>query len=196
MVLQAKKIYDFAKQYQAEMGHSWERLFDHLTNVGFKDVYKDEKAFFDLFSKYVYEFKMYRNTRLSKHKLVNLLKANKKVYTKYMIIPSEDNFVNAWKATYEFFKEENVSTSNVMITKILMGLGGKTPAYDSYFMDTFCSNPSFMVNGIKFLVERLKDKFGKNSLRTQEGGNPIPWERVLDMGLWYASYIEHDEYLV
>jgi hypothetical protein len=195
-MLQIKKIYNFAKKYQDSMGLSWEVLYDYIINVGFKDVYKDEEKFFDLFSKYVYEFKMYRNTKLNKIKLFKLLRANKSTYIKYMTNSSEEYFIKAWKVTYDFLEHEKVSTSNVMITKILMGLGGRTPAYDAYFMDTFCSNPSFMANGINYLVMRLENEFGEKPLRTRKGNNPVPWERVLDMGLWYASYIEHDEYLI
>lgn len=51
----------------------------------------------------------------------------------------------------------------------------------------------FAVWGIKDLVNGLRDA-DFNFLKT-EGGNIIPWEKVLDMAFWYA-YKHDDNWLI
>ncbi|MFZ0034261.1 MAG: hypothetical protein WAK60_04625 [Sedimentisphaerales bacterium] len=82
-----------------------------------------------------------------------------------------------------------------MITKILMGFGGRTPAYDSRFLDTLKSNPTFLFYGIRYFVELLKES-GFKELKTHSGKNIIPWERVLDMAFWLWSARESREPLI
>ena len=73
-----------------------------------------------------------------------------------------------------------------MITKTLMGFGGRLPALDTRFVAVMCNQPLFMLKGIGVLTRGLEE-LGRRQLRTRGRSFPIPWERALDMALWQAG---------
>jgi hypothetical protein len=196
MIIKLKKIYDLAQEYHIKnQDDAWEKLFDYLNCVGFENCYSNEQELLRCFSKYMHGYRMYRNTKLNKEKLSNILKEGKKEYLEFLCNHSNETFVKAWIKSNYLLRKFQVSPSPVMITKILMGFGGRTPAYDSKFLDALGSNPTFLLYGIRHLVELLK-KSGFKELKTHGGKNIIPWERVLDMALWLWSANKSREPLI
>lgn len=194
MTIRLKRIYDLGKEFQHEnQNDAWEELFDYLHRTGFRDCYSNQNELLNYFSTYMRKYGMYRNTRLSDEKLLNVLLSGKDTYLEFLCTYSDENLTKAWINSYNLLSQLGVSTSPVMITKILMGFGGKTPAYDQRFLNTITSNPTFLLHGINYLVELLK-KSGFEELKTHGDKNTIPWERVLDMAFWHT--FKHKEFLI
>lgn len=186
MHIQIDRIYELAKFFHQNYGDdAWIELFEYLKRVNYEHCYDDFEKLKTLFSKYMSKYGMYRRTNLNKERLTMILRENETYYKNYLLNPSRENYVAAWEKTYFKLKEMKISTSNVMITKILMGFGGRTPALDSKFTNTFLSNPLFPNLGIDYFVERLSSD-GYQPLMTKNG-YVIPWERVLDMAFWKAD---------
>lgn len=186
MTIRLKRIYDLAKEFQREYQYdAWEKLFDYLHRIGFRHCYSNQNELLDYFSEYMRQYGMRRNTGLTKEKLLKIMLCGKDAYTEFLCNYNEENFAKAWINSYNFLRKLGVSASAVMITKLLMGFGGKTPAYDTRFLNTITANPTFLMYGINHLVELLK-KSEFEELKTHGDKNIIPWERVLDMALWYA----------
>lgn len=194
MTIRLKRIYDLGIEFQHEnRDDAWEQLFNYLHRIGFTHCYSNREELLYYFSKYMWEYRMYRKTGLTKKKLSKILLSGKDIYSKFLCNYNEENFAKAWINSYNLLRKFEVSTSQVMITKLLMGFGGKTPAYDKQFLNTITSNPTFLLHGINYLVELLK-KSGFEELKTHGDKNTIPWERVLDMAFWHT--FKHKEFLI
>ena len=190
------KIYALARKFQDQSPKdTWEDLFDYLNRIGFRQCYSNEDELLQCFSKYMHQYRMYRNTGLTKERLLEILLRGRDIYLEFLCNYNDETLVEAWHRTRELLQELEISTSPVMITKLLMGFGGKTPAYDSQFLITISSNPTFLQYGINHFVELLQDS-GLEELKTHGDENPIPWQRVLDMAFWYASRPGHEEFLI
>ena len=184
------KIYGLAQRFQEQSPKdAWEDLFDYLKIVGFRTCYEDRDQLLHHFSRYIYQYRMYRNTRLTKKKLRDVLMSGREVYLDFLCNYNDETFKEAWRETRRLLQESEISATPVMITKLLMGFGGRTAAYDSKFLATVSGNPIFMKRGIDYFVKWLRDS-GLPELRTHGDRNAIPWERVFDMALWYACAYE------
>ncbi len=194
--MMVERIYALAGEFQHQSPEdAWEDLFDYLNRIGFRQCYCNEDELLQCFSRYMQQYGMYRNTGLTKEKLLEILLCGKDTYLEFLCNFDDETFIKAWHKTRELLGGLDISTSPVMITKLLMGFGGKTAAYDSQFLKTLSSNPTFLQYGINHFVELLQDS-GLEELKTHGDENPIPWQRVLDMAFWCASRPGHEEFLI
>ena len=192
-----EKLYALARKFQDQPPpeDAWEDLFDYLNRIGFRECYSNEDELLQYFSKYMGQYSMYRGTRLTETKLLKILVDGRDTYLEFLCNYNDETFVEAWHRTREFLQGLEISTSPVMITKLLMGFGGKTAAYDSQFLATISSNPTLLDYGINHFVELLQNS-GFEELKTHGDENPIPWQRVVDMAFWCASRPGHEEFLI
>jgi len=194
MTIRLQRIYDLAREFQDEnQDDAWEELFDYLHRTGFRDCYSNENELFSHFSTYMRKYGMYRKTGLDDEKLREVLVSGRDTYLEFLCTYNDENLTISWINSYNLLSQLEVSTSPVMITKLLMGFGGKTPAYDQRFLNTITSNPTFLMHGINYLVEILKESQFEE-LKTHGDENAIPWERVLDMAFWQGS--KYKEFLI
>lgn len=187
-----ERLYGLALEYQAENPKDrWEALFDHMNRVGYARVFTHEtQAFHEAFATYLARFGMFRRG-LCAEKTTIVLTRCRKPFSEYLLSPSDGTLARAWKACYEWLNGLKCATTPTVITKIIMGLGGRFPALDSRAVGMMCSQPLFMSRGIDSLTAGLSR--GRRSLETP-AGNRIPWERVLDMALWQGGP-EHGDWL-
>lgn len=107
-----------------------------------------------------------------------------------------------WRALQDGLKKCHVSATDTMITKILMGIWGETPAFDTYFRAGFRSEVYRLPTDPFRILLKLREKYESSwaheirELRndcfyTRRGyKNRIPVARLLDMGLWYLGSLE------
>jgi len=180
------KIYVYATKYRYRTSNInvWETLFDFIHKVGLGNIYRisNKPLFYQYFGSYMGSFGMFRGKNpLTQEKLEKILTQGKKEFLAYLLNPNETTFVIAWKKCYKLLKKINhKNPTPVFITKILMGFGGRTPAYDSRFLSTIDNHPLLLNIGINQLIKGIS-KY--KPLKTPNG-NIIPWERVLDMAFW------------
>jgi hypothetical protein len=185
------EIYRLAKEYKNYgTGSKWEVLYDYIIETGPSNVFTTANItkFVELMSAYLGQFnmKMYGKTGLTTDRLNKVFTEGSSILSQYLISPSALTLIKAWKSLYILLPKNQITNSHVMISKILMGLGGKTPAFDSYVTNTLVSNPLLPQIGINGLIKMLEEG-GFEPLKTEKG-NIIPWERMCDMALWWAWY--------
>ena len=189
-----QEIFRLASLYRdQDKGQPWEDLFDFICRIGPENVFAYKKDLIFYFVKYMGSYGMFRGKRLfTPTKLSNVLLEGQSVYLKYLIQPTKYH-IEAWKKTYELVTRRNINGSAVVISKVLMGFGGRTPAFDRRFLNVMRSNPGLLELGVNGLVSLLKES-GRHPFKTQ-AGNAIPWERTLDMAFWMAGSEDYEGWL-
>jgi len=101
-----------------------------------------------------------------------------------------------WRQLQAGLNKHGVSTTDTMISKILMGLWGEMPAFDTSFQKTYRHVFGTWPGRVRDVLRQLYDAYEKvwqeeiNSLpsilkHTQRGHwNPIPVPRLIDMAFW------------
>ncbi len=178
-------LYDLACEYhRGKVGRPWENLFDFMNEVSYSQVYNHFEQLVQLFSKYMSAFGMFRGSiNLNSRNLAFVLRNGEKAYRDYLLSPNDTTFTQAWLTTWDILESHEIANTPTVITKLLMGFGGRTPAFDSRFRAAMTTHPLLLTAGVHGLVNGLKD-LGRPQLHTHNGNNPIPWERTLDMALW------------
>jgi len=113
----------------------------------------------------------------------------------------EKALVAVWRQLSAALKQWEVSTTDTMLTKMLMGLWGEIPAFDKYFRATYQRvfghwRAARTMNILRPLWQAYRqewkpalDALGDEFTHTRRGHhNPIPVARLIDMGFWYLSY--------
>lgn len=186
MKINYEKLYSLAEKYLEEgTGSPWNDLHDFICNEDVVIFGKDFDDFADKFLRYLGVFGMRRSGKLSRTRLKNILQVGKKTFVKYIADGNPDNYVKSWKLLRTLLKKKTLSTTEVMISKIMMGLNGNSVALDKNFKHVFLNNPYLSYIGIEAIALGLEST-GHPQLKTPEGGNLIPWPRILDMAFWQA----------
>jgi len=99
--------------------------------------------------------------------------------------------------------KEGVKVSDTLVTKILLGTLGCTPAFDTYFLDgvryvkdhttAFACGPTLNTRNLRSLWEFYgshERAFGSLGMRTQAGNLPYPPMKLVDMYFWSIGYRE------
>lgn len=129
-----------------------------------------------------------------------------KALNKIKFIDLKENQKEEFNKNYKIIErnlaELDVSSTHTMITKILMAITGQTPAFDSFFIDTFRKKVGgFSGNIFKSLIrlnkkykeewvkeiKRLDSKYKHNYL---DIGIDTPSARLIDMAFW--TYYERN----
>jgi hypothetical protein len=96
-------------------------------------------------------------------------------------------------------KEYDISSSNIMVTKIIMGVTGKCVAIDSFFENTYRyyydSKPKNVFDTLLIVKnsytknwQKRFDELDKRYLQTRRTSkNNIPVARLIDMGFWWYN---------
>jgi len=176
-------IYKLACDFQREVRNDkWEALFDYANEVGYANVHEpdNEQRFCTLFADYLGACQVFRRN-MRREDVPKLLRDCRDEFQEYLREPTEDNLVAAWKkcenSLDRLHKERRASgPTPVIISKVIMGLGGRFPALDKHFLEAMTRDPLLMWRGIETLVCEL-EACGFAPLKTP-GGRPIPWARV------------------
>lgn len=213
MNLGAKRVCEAVKKYQdGEVGAAWEIFWDYkcaIENRG-SDIFDDkylQQTTMHLFI-YLCCFGMVRGNNA-------LTKSDLKCFTK-VIIKSKKSLKALSNIKFDELNEDNrkvveaaytrlgvelekqsISSTETMITKILMACWGHTPAYDSYFVRTYRKYlkplPGDYFKSLLKLEDKYKtawksrfDRLNVNYVKTKRG-SPIPHARLIDMAFWQIA---------
>ena len=104
-------IYALARKFQDQSSKdAWEDLFDYLNRIGFHECYSNEDGLLQYFSRYMQQYRMYRNTRLTEEKLLEILLCGKDTYLEFLCNYNDETFVEAWHRTRELLQGLEIST--------------------------------------------------------------------------------------
>jgi len=170
-------IYKLACDFQREVRNDkWEALFDYANEVGYANVHEpdNEQRFCTLFADYLGACQVFRRN-MRREDVPKLLRDCRDEFQEYLREPTEDNLVAAWKkcenSLDRLHKERRASgPTPVIISKVIMGLGGRFPALDKHFLEAMTRDPLLMWRGIETLVCEL-EACGFAPLKTP-GGRP------------------------
>ena len=198
IVIKIKNLYQMALEYKKnEIGLRWEELYDFIEKIGRDKIFSNKHNIALLAEKmdlYLGSFnmKIFGRTGLNKNRLLEVLIDCKEILKEFLSSGSSESYISSWKKLYDSLAVNNISNSHVMITKILMGLGGWMPALDKNVVNSLVNHPILAQIGLNGIQEAFENSNLKK-LKTV-GGNEIPWGRVCDMALWWA-WVNGDEKL-
>lgn len=211
MKLKAKKICAAIKKYQTdEVGTAWEIFWDYKRNIekGGGSIFDAKNLKLTTMHLFIYLccFGMTRGKHaLSKSDLdifreviKNSTKDLKKLSTvRFENLKDNDRgVVNAACARLrKELKRKRISSTETLITKILMASWGHTPAYDSYFVRTYRKylkplpgdyfNSLLKLNGeYKTVWKNELDRLKATKYAKTKRGNRIPNARLIDLAFW------------
>ena len=160
-----KELYEMAKKYQSKgIGKRWGELYDFIMEIGKERLFNGENidklaGKMDIYLG-SFKMKMFGRTGLNRERLKAVIIDVKKHLKAFSCDGSQDSYVRAWKALYESLSSHKIKNSNVMITKILMGLGGWVPSLDTNVVRSLTNIPGLIQIGINGLLFRQHDNVG------------------------------------
>lgn len=176
----------YVKTY--DLKGKWLALYKLINDDG-KNLFLEREKFKDFvncFYEYLAYFGMARGKKgIRRPILRKILEGNQKVISSYITNPTYDNFLVVWEALFNSLnKSHNVSNSDVMISKIIMGLGGHHLATDFRVSWSLKNHPGLLYIGLDRLIEIVNMK--STDFR-RKNGTTIPAARILDMALFVAK---------
>lgn len=179
--------------------NSWRNCYQYFQNIYFKEKGDDDTAALHL-GFYLASWGMYRGSTfllqndykihrevvklIKKHYLDNTSNLNNLIY----------NIVEYYKENAHKNSKESNDSSDTLITKILLGTLGNTPAYDRFFVDGITlynkNSPIKRINK-KFSVKslsQLNEFYSDNIDEFKEFENDFPPMKLIDMYFWKLGF--------
>ncbi|MDX4012620.1 hypothetical protein Q6A86_06420 [Aliarcobacter skirrowii] len=182
--------------------NSWKKCYQYFQEIYLKNSGDDDTAALHL-GFYLASWGMYRGSTFllqndyTIHKeVVQIIKkySSKDIFDFEIIEMLEKEIIKYYKGNaHKNSKNSNLATST-LITKILLGTLGNTPAYDRYFLEGISiynkQNPNKIIknNFSKESIEKLNVFYEQNRDEFLEFEEKFPKMKLLDMYFWKIGF--------